>query len=76
MDFKFLKEKLYEPHSVTISVFALFKTLVGIVYTLQLLNLVMDNIICNCIKIETMFPSVPLHKGTFDSVGFAFACEN
>jgi hypothetical protein len=52
------------------------KTLVGIVYILQLLNLVMDNIICNCIQIETIFPSVPLHKGTFGSIKLTFACEN
>jgi hypothetical protein len=76
MDFKFLKEKLYEPHCVIICAFALLETLVGIVYTLQLLNLIMDNIICNCIKIETFFPSVPFHKGTFGSVRLAFACEN
>jgi hypothetical protein len=76
MDFKFLKEKLYERHCVTICVFVLFETLVGIVYTLQLLNLVLDNIICDCIKIEFFFTSVPLYKGTFGSVRLAFACEN
>ncbi len=76
MDFNFLKEKLYEPHCAIICIFFLLKTLVGIFYTFQLLSLVMDNIICNCIQIETIFPSVPLHKRTFGNVELAFAYEN